>query len=68
VIANRDIQRRLAAFARSEANRTGIPAAIDSRRFYAAMSSRLPSRPDQADAVDTVAASRRCDTPFLLRA
>jgi hypothetical protein len=72
MIANRDIQRRMAAFARAEATRpqSNQPApsvAIDRSRFYAAMARRVPVRPDRPGAVDPVAASRTGSEPFLLR-
>jgi hypothetical protein len=67
MIANRDIQRRLASFTRAEATRVSRPASLDQTRFYAAMASQVPVRPDRPGAVDPVSASRLSDTPFLLR-
>ena len=68
MIANRDIQRRLASFVRAEADRSGTAAAIDPRRFYAAMASRFPARHDRADAVDAIMVSQTPGEAFLLRA
>ena len=68
MIGNRDIQRRLASFVRAEADRSGTAAAIDPRRFYAAMASRFPAHRDHADAVDAVIVSRAPGEAFMLRA
>lgn len=67
MIANRDIERRLASFNRAEATRANRPAAMDHMRFYAAMSRQLPVRPDSPGAVDPVTASRMTGGSFLLR-
>jgi hypothetical protein len=67
MIANRDIQRRLASFNRAEATRLSRPLSADPKRFYAAMASRIPVRPDRPGAVDPVSASRLSGEPFLLR-
>jgi hypothetical protein len=67
MIANHDIQRRLASFTRAEATRVSRSVAVDKTRFYAAMASQIPVRPDRPGAVDPVSASLLSDTPFLLR-
>ena len=67
MIANRDIERRMASFNRAEAMRTTRPAVMDHTRFYAAMSRQVPVRPDAPGAVDPVKASRLTGDVFLLR-